>query len=390
MVTLEQPGRPTVWAAAFPRYRRLVVLRHPGLAALSPDEILAAAERLRETEFYRAYARWERLVDASTIPGPWKPSARSLLRLLDRRKIYDPGVFCSELVAKFYAEVGLPLFDHELSSGEVSPGRLASADCRLIPLNTPAVISAADLAVGATASEWSACRKGRWDRRLTLRHLVRERDTVRRISADVDAFNVGLQCSSIAHWEAVRFAAEVQVNRITSQTAGDDSHHPTVVRNSGARLHARALALQELMLAIGADDRTDLSPFPLETLALQNFAGGLAARLSYQSNRRTILAAMGRLRAAPAPGTRRARTKLARIWAQHRKYRHEMAEMHRRLQTPVSLLDVLERVCPTTRDAVLALFRGLEDEPGVPWGAAWNMSIPRRDPRANDEIQSSR
>jgi hypothetical protein len=112
------PGAPV-------RYR---LMRHPDIASVSQQRMLAATEKLQETEFTKRYSSLPRLVDAVDMPVPVLATARSILSFVEilHGRDVERGTFCSELVAIFFSEIGLPLFLENRNPSEISPNHLAS------------------------------------------------------------------------------------------------------------------------------------------------------------------------------------------------------------------------------------------------------------------------
>jgi hypothetical protein len=101
------------------------LLRHPKLKTLKLGAVLSASEWLQETEFFRAYSSLGRLADAAHFYPTFKPFLRSLL--ICREAVDDAlvhGAFCSELVAKFFDRLQLPLFADNRPASSISPSDL--------------------------------------------------------------------------------------------------------------------------------------------------------------------------------------------------------------------------------------------------------------------------
>jgi uncharacterized protein Yka (UPF0111/DUF47 family) len=102
--------------------------RHPTTEVIKPKLLEEAANRLREKEQYLGYSELDRLAQAAN-KTPWlKPYIVSFLRSHDNRDIsLIPGSFCSELVAKYFEELELPLFHSHRSTDTVAPNDLSDS-----------------------------------------------------------------------------------------------------------------------------------------------------------------------------------------------------------------------------------------------------------------------
>jgi hypothetical protein len=110
------------------------LFRHPRIEALDPAELGVAARRLRESDEHLGYSELDRLA----LAVDWSPLLRSrlaaVLRTKDDRDIaLVPGPFCSELVAKYFAELQLQLFDEARLPEQVGPNHLAASRLQEVP-----------------------------------------------------------------------------------------------------------------------------------------------------------------------------------------------------------------------------------------------------------------
>ena len=99
------------------------LLRHPAMKTVDVERSLAAAESLQRSEFYLAYSLLGRLAVCA------HPIFQRVARwVLAKEEIHDEwlinGTFCSELVAKYYSILELPLFDPIREPHTISPNDL--------------------------------------------------------------------------------------------------------------------------------------------------------------------------------------------------------------------------------------------------------------------------
>jgi hypothetical protein len=110
------------------------LFRHPEIGALDPAELGAAARRLRESDEHLGYSELDRLALAVDGAPVLRRRLAAVLRTRDDRDIaLVPGAFCSELVAKYFAELRLLLFDDPRPPEEVSPSHLAESRLQEVP-----------------------------------------------------------------------------------------------------------------------------------------------------------------------------------------------------------------------------------------------------------------
>jgi hypothetical protein len=103
----------------------VALFRHPMIEKLEPRLLEDAANRLREKEQYLGYSELDRLAQAANRMPLLKPYITSFLRSQDNRDVtLVPGSFCSELVAKYFDELGLALFEPRRAPETVAPNDL--------------------------------------------------------------------------------------------------------------------------------------------------------------------------------------------------------------------------------------------------------------------------
>lgn len=371
-IMLSLDGRAFESVVPFPGARRLLLLRHPEVARLPPEQILAAAERLRKREFYRAYSKFDRLVDVSFLPPPVRQPFRQVMNLFDRRETVDPGAFCSELVAKFFVELGVPLFENDVEPGLISPSRLAAKDCRLIPAPHIPVIWAEDLGSMARGYQWTfgGANRRLFDRKVALTWQVNQREATKRISMAVDAFNEQLRLAEVEWVEKARVRSIERDERIKAQASPAEPWHPSAVHSSPERLLSRSRALKRLELELAILEagllNGDVTP---ERFALREFASMLDRELTYQANRRYALGTVYALRRLA--GGRGKRRKLLLQWADYRRDHFRSTSFFESMAWPRTAEALLAKLEPEPRENVMRMFGRLEAQAGEPWERAW-------------------
>ncbi|MGA8494698.1 MAG: hypothetical protein WB764_04405, partial [Xanthobacteraceae bacterium] len=107
------------------------VYRHPMMEKVSEDQFAKTLSVEMQESYGRNYSALYRLVEISNL----SPRAQRLLISLFRRfENQEPvrGPFCSELVARFFAKLGLPLFDTDLAPEKVTPNALPEPKSKLV------------------------------------------------------------------------------------------------------------------------------------------------------------------------------------------------------------------------------------------------------------------
>lgn len=115
-------------------YKTAILLRHPELARVDKGVIEQAVMIFNDTELLRHYSSWDRLAGPLRIPVP------SVQRFIGQKLTNYlgeptgpvlPGCFCSELVAKFFQQIDIPIFEKAISPENISPNDLRSRRSRL-------------------------------------------------------------------------------------------------------------------------------------------------------------------------------------------------------------------------------------------------------------------
>jgi len=106
--------------------KNCAVYRHPKMQSVSADRFAAVLEQEMLESFGKHYSEMFRLIRLANINDSAKHLVGSFLRLHHRWYLKDniPGPFCSELVARFYKRLDLPLFQSGKLPDQISPNDL--------------------------------------------------------------------------------------------------------------------------------------------------------------------------------------------------------------------------------------------------------------------------
>ena len=248
MITIRE-AHGLVWAAVFPDATRLSLRRHPDISTVDPTALRLAAARFRADELYRSYSPFERLVRASVLPRWLMPVGGAAMKLIDRRELHHPGAFCSELVVKFYASLGLPLFDTDLDPVTVSPSRLAQSDCRLQIPRIQAVLwpdAITNDASGFRSPFLELANRSR-HRAGFLKGIVAARETHARMSEEIASVNDSLRLRVDLQDEQQRAFSRKLISGIRDSLSRLGSIAPATARKALARLYVEALQIDQLL-----------------------------------------------------------------------------------------------------------------------------------------------
>lgn len=166
--TYSIPHSPLVWK----------LMRHPALAGIDLSRLADASDAFLQKVLSRRYSALERLVKPVGLPAPIETLAERLGAFADRlaRAQGHQGIFCSELVALFFEELQVTLFEGSgCASTHVSPNDLVSSTSllravadvsRSIQLAARApghsTRSRGRRSVGRGTAVPTACGEGRW------------------------------------------------------------------------------------------------------------------------------------------------------------------------------------------------------------------------------------
>jgi hypothetical protein len=106
---------------------RATLWRHPSADAVSRERFAKAYSRLLEEQLGMDYPPRDRLVHLAQVPTFLKDRLKKHYH--GRAQTPIPGDFCSQLVARFYEYLKVPLFDDRRGPDKVSPNHLA--ECKL-------------------------------------------------------------------------------------------------------------------------------------------------------------------------------------------------------------------------------------------------------------------
>jgi hypothetical protein len=113
---------------------RCAVYRHPEMTSVSPDRFAKVLKQTMTMFYGRDYSYMCRLGRLAKTNSLFRWGIRKYCDFKDRRLGKDalPSVFCSELVAYFYSELGLSLFTEPRLAHDISPNDLANSRLELV------------------------------------------------------------------------------------------------------------------------------------------------------------------------------------------------------------------------------------------------------------------
>ena len=157
--------------------------RHPKIEQISEDVLIAAANRLESREFYLSYSKLHRLIAPAPAAERLKVIAKTLVALIEKavEKEKNYGTFCSELVAIFFENLGISLFDLPRPPELVSPNDLSDGKSHLIPVND-AFVELAEVADWTITKQFPEIP---FDRRQILPYLVSNKRRAAAMTANV-------------------------------------------------------------------------------------------------------------------------------------------------------------------------------------------------------------
>jgi hypothetical protein len=124
-------GGKKVYLARLPRNPVQAELwRHPDAGSITWDIFKEVYAKVLEEQWGYDYPPYARLVPLARLPAFVKWLAKKWYK--NRPKSPIPGDFCSELVARFYERLNLPLFDGSRATDGVSPNDLAKSKLQMV------------------------------------------------------------------------------------------------------------------------------------------------------------------------------------------------------------------------------------------------------------------
>lgn len=304
--------------ACFPGTVQLRVVRHPRLAAIESKSLRRIADRFQQAELYRSYSPFSRLVAASTLPVELRPIAATIMAQVDTRRLYLPGAFCSELVAKFFLELNLPLFDPHLSPHLVAPSRLADKNCFLIAPSPPVVIAPSDIADDARA--WRSAVGRHRDRASDLAPLVQQSEATTKLSVETDAVRRKALDQMSRHLARSRELERQQFERLEADLRQGRPFETPSMRETLLRLYAQANLLRSLDAVIAPLElQAELGPALRTALqSLRSIHIQLNRDLSNQALHHTVVYGLRVAGAVDRVKNRADRRNIVREWRRQR------------------------------------------------------------------------
>lgn len=186
---------------------RAVVLRHPALETIPSADLQDASARLHDRAFYRSYTNFMRLPAAARLSGGQLLIAQSLFALADRRRDPSrrPGTFCSEFVAMFFQELGIPVLKTDLQPEQVSPNDLAGQDSLLCPVKR-AVVRASE--ISDSAYGYAHTTYASFERGVFLPRAVQESAAAELIDRTITEFSNIVHATNAERMQHIRRNAE--------------------------------------------------------------------------------------------------------------------------------------------------------------------------------------
>jgi len=111
---------------------RGAVYRHPEMVSISPQQFEEALKKAMLESFGKTYSKMARLARLAKASTAVQWAVDLYCKFDDWRLSKDaiPDAFCSELVARFYKRLGLPLFSEGKSPEDVSPNDLSRSNLK--------------------------------------------------------------------------------------------------------------------------------------------------------------------------------------------------------------------------------------------------------------------
>ena len=107
------------------------VYRHPLMEKVPEDKFREALAAQMSESYGKDYSELYRLVPLSSLAPELQSLLISSVRLFENEENI-PGPFCSELVGRFFARLGLSLFEPDRPPEHVSPNALATSNLVLV------------------------------------------------------------------------------------------------------------------------------------------------------------------------------------------------------------------------------------------------------------------
>lgn len=197
--------------------RKWILLRHPECKNIDSAKMHQASLDLQKDDFYKAYSAAPRLLEAVTLHKSYHSLANIVTQAIEiyRGNKETRGVFCSELVAKFFSNLGLELFSDGREPHTVSPNDLLLPECHLEVVEN-AFVNKQSLP-SKTYAYGSPSQKRKNDP--FLRYMINQRSTLDQITKSVDELKENLRHINLANIEHRDKLAEETQNQIAESIA---------------------------------------------------------------------------------------------------------------------------------------------------------------------------
>jgi hypothetical protein len=296
----------------------IMLLRHPRLSEVNESVFDSAVKRLAEEEQYRHYASLHRLLGASVLP----PILQKAVGLTITPASYlgkhpsDKGSFCSELVAKFFAQVSLPLFEIDKSPELVSPNHLAPGVSVLV--EEPDAFVLESQIINNAFAECCSVHPEWMSRNKLLPAMTNSNASHKKFVKDIQAVETKVFSSLRNSVQSSRHKFRQIHCLIRDQYYSDRPFETKRSKMFSRNLFLRScylLALDDGLRTIEAEPELveDLPKFHA-SLRLRNILSRSAMQLSHENHRHQLLYALLLHRVKPLKNQRRELRKHVNIW----------------------------------------------------------------------------
>lgn len=295
-----------------------VLLRHPALAAVSEAELDRAVRAVHEADLWRRYPPLDRLVGAAALPPALKHAVRRAFAVAYRSApdAPPPGPFCSQLVANFFATLGVPLFasGNVRPPSDVSPNDLAGPASLLSPV-PEAILTAEE--IDADAKAQSDEKDLLFSRAAMLPRIVRNKEESERIAHVVARVSGRLRDQNAELFRQSRQIAAERVagawNNLVTPKPFNADHRRTALALYTSAVLARAYSD---VLAVAADmpDAPRNRAWTQAILLLIEIQGSMISQITHDLHRTMLLATLRTARVMRREISREDRRRLLDEW----------------------------------------------------------------------------
>jgi hypothetical protein len=295
-----------------------VLLRHPALAAVSETELGRAVRAMHEADLWRRYPPLDRLVGAAALPPALKHAVRQAFAVAYRSAADAPrpGPFCSQLVANFFATLGVPLFasGNVRPPSDVSPNDLAGP-ASLLSFVPEAIITAEELDADATAQ--SDGEDLMFSRAAMLPRIVRNKEEGERVADVVARISGRLRVQNAELFRQSRQIAAERVagawNNLVTPKPFNADHHRTAHTLYTSAVLARAY-IDVLAIVADMPDAPRNRAWTQAILLLIEIQGSMISQITHHLHRTMLLATLRTARVMRKDVSREDRRRLLDDW----------------------------------------------------------------------------